>query len=169
MRVEALQEVLGVFLHLVVVDVDRDENVAAFYFAFVALRFVFRNSEADERTGDAADGDAGRRARERRHERARCDERTEARNGERADAREEADRPAENSTRRATGDCAFRCFGVELVREILRRRLVRKKNRDVVQENPSSRARKMIASASPRVSTIPMTDFFMIRSCWISW
>src|ERR1043165_7664416 len=100
---------------------DRNEDAAFANFTFEALRLVLRDPEANQCTGQSADGRTDRRAAEGCHDRSGSDERPDTGNRQQADASHPSQRTAENAASSTAGGGAFRSLGVLFVGEVTRR------------------------------------------------
>src|ERR1700694_3320513 len=114
-----LQDLLGPFLPLGVLAMDRDQDPTIFNSAFVALSFVFRDAHSYQRSGDAADRTSHSSSSERSHNRTGGDKWPQSRNSECADAHQPSHGPAEDNT--GAGPCrgSLRSLRAFLVRKIL--------------------------------------------------
>src|SRR6185437_9030604 len=98
---------------------DGEKHAAAADAPFVALGFVFRDTRADERAGNASHGPAHADSGESGYDGAGGDERTDAGNGERADSGQPSERATDHGA--GSGSCrgSFGGFRVLLVSEVL--------------------------------------------------
>src|ERR1700675_1849127 len=108
-----LQDLLGPFLPVGVLAMDRDQDPSVFDTAFVALSFVFWDAHSYQRSGDAADRTSYSGSSERGHDRAGGDKWTQSGNCEGAHSHQPAHGSAEDNCSAGTcrgvfrGPCAF--------------------------------------------------------------
>src|SRR5438309_5245055 len=97
----------------------RQQNSTVSYSSFVAFGLVFRDADADQRAGEAADRTARAYSAQGGDDRAGGYERTDSGNGQGADALEPAEGTADNRARTCSRNSALGGFSIFLVSEVL--------------------------------------------------
>src|SRR5580658_546733 len=130
LRICVLQDFLGTFDFVGGITVNREKNAALLQPSFVTLRFILRNSQADERAGDSANGSSNSEPGESRHDWASRYKRTKPRDREHPYAREQTKCPAKNRTGASARCRTFGSLGRFFGRDWLRTEIIGEQSRN---------------------------------------